>query len=169
MRDSHLWIRICGSKHIKFRYSVNEDQYEETMTYNEILQHIEKDTETVWKFKRISAHEGPLRRTHPQYNGSKYNVKVEWENWEIIHEPLDIIAKDDPVTCAVYAMNNNLLYLAGWNIFKSIAKREKKMLRMVNQAKLRSYHYTHTYKFGFCTPMNYDQAIKINERNDNHK
>ena len=43
------------------------------------------------------------------------------------------------------------------------------MIRMVNQAKLRSYHYTHKYKFGRCIPMNYDQAIKLDERNNNHK
>ena len=79
------------------------------MTYNEILQHTEKDTEIVWKFKHISVHEGPLGRTYPQYMGSRYNVKVEWENGEINHEPLDMLAKNDPVTCAVYARENNLL------------------------------------------------------------
>ena len=139
------------------------------MTYNEILQHIEKDTGIVWKFKCISAHEGPLGRTYPQYKRSKYNVKVQWENGEITNEPPDIIAKDDPVTCAVYTRDNSLLYLAGWKICKSITKREKKMLRMVDQAKLRSYHYTPKYKFVFCIPMNYDQAIEMDERNNNHK
>ena len=53
-------------EHIKFRCSVNEDQYEETMSYNKILQCIEKDTEIVWRFKRISTHEGSLGRTYPQ-------------------------------------------------------------------------------------------------------
>ena len=40
---------------------------------------------------------------------------------------------------------------------------------MVNQAKLRSYYYTPKYKFGFCIPMNYEQALKLDERNNNHK
>ena len=40
---------------------------------------------------------------------------------------------------------------------------------MVNQDKLRSYYYTPKYKFGFYIPMNYDQAIKLDERNNNHK
>ena len=130
------------------------------MMYNEILQHIEKDAEIIWKIKCIPAHEGTLGRTHPQYKGSRYNVKVEWGNGEITHEPLDMLANDDPCTCAVYVRENNLLDILGWKIFKSIAKREKKMLRMVNQAKLRSYHYTPKYKFGLCIPMNYDQTIK---------
>ena len=51
--------------HVEFRCFVNEDQYEEIMIYNEILQFVEKDSEIIWKFKRISAHEGTIYRTHP--------------------------------------------------------------------------------------------------------
>ena len=36
----------------------------------------------------------------PNNKGSKYNVKVGYKNGEITHEPLDMVAKDDPVTCA---------------------------------------------------------------------
>ena len=45
--------------------------------------------------------------------GSKYNVQVEWETGEITFEPLSIIAADDPVTCAAYAKENDLLALEG--------------------------------------------------------
>ena len=69
-----------------------------------------------------------------------YNVMVEWENGEITSEPLSIIAADDPVTCAIYARDNNLLELPGWKRFKRLAKRQKKLFRMANQAKLRSYN-----------------------------
>ena len=34
---------------------------------------------------------------------------IEWETGEITSEPLKIIAADDPVTCAIYSKNNNLL------------------------------------------------------------
>ena len=44
---------------IKFLCSINEDQYEEILSYNDVLNHIKKvadDEETVvWKFRRISA------------------------------------------------------------------------------------------------------------------
>ena len=40
---------------------------------------------------------------------------VEWETGEITEEPLSIIAKDDPVTCAAYAMEHNLLHLPEWS------------------------------------------------------
>jgi hypothetical protein len=54
------------------------------------------------------------------------------ENGEITSEPLNIFGKDDPVTCAVYACKHRLLEEEGWKRFKGIAKREKKMLHMVN-------------------------------------
>jgi hypothetical protein len=63
---------------------------------------------------------------------------VEWENGETAMEPLQLVAKDNPVTCAVYAKDNGLLDTLGWKQFKSIAKRQKKFTRMVNQAILRS-------------------------------
>jgi hypothetical protein len=64
-------------------------------------------------------------------------------------EPLDIIAKDDPVTCAEYARRNGLLDTPGWKRFKSLGKNEKKIERMVNQAKLKSYRRDPFWKFGF--------------------
>ena len=101
---------------IKFYISVNDDQFEEVMSYNEVLNHIESDEDEtiVWKFKHITGHEGPLTQNHPNYNGCKYNVMVEWETREVTSEPLTVIAADDPVTCAVYARDNNLLDTEGW-------------------------------------------------------
>ena len=124
-----------------FLCSFNNDQYEDIMSYNDIIDHIEKneDYSGVWKLRRITAHEGPLQPTHPDYKGSKYNVMIEWETGEITAEPLSIIAADDPVTCAIYAKQHNLLELDGWKQFKGIAKRQKKLFRMANQAKLRSF------------------------------
>ena len=98
--------------HIKFLCSVNDEMYEEVLSYNEILDYINKQEEEageqaiVWKFKRVAAHQGPLRKGDPGYNGSKYNVLIEWEDGEQTYEPLDTIAADDPVTCAIYAKEN---------------------------------------------------------------
>jgi hypothetical protein len=44
-------------------------------------------------------------------------VLVEWETGETRYEPLKTIAADDPVTCAEYARENNLLTLDGWKQF----------------------------------------------------
>ena len=61
---------------------------------------------------------------------------IKWENGEVTTESLSIIAADDHVTCAIYARENNLLDLDGWKPLKGIERRDKKLLKMVNQAML---------------------------------
>ena len=88
---------------IKFICSVNDDMYEEILTYNEILEYITKNKEQdveqaiVWKLNRIAGHQGPLKKGDPTYNGSRFKALVEWETGESKYEPLDVIAADDPV------------------------------------------------------------------------
>ena len=56
-----------------------EEEFEEILSHNEVMQHIEKDDtdgETFWKCKRISGHEGPLNKNHPSWKGDKHNVRV---------------------------------------------------------------------------------------------
>ena len=95
---------------------------------------------------------------------------IEWENGEITSEPLSVIGADDPVTCAIYADENNLLDKPGWQRFRRLAKRKKKMLRMLNQAKLRSYRTSPKCKFGYELPRNnnYQHALDLDKRNGNH-
>jgi hypothetical protein len=106
---------------------------------------------------------------NPDFKGSKYNEVIEWENGEVTSEPLKVIAKDDPITCAIYVKENNLLGTNGWKRFKSIAKRQKKFTCMVNQAKLRLYNTAPKYKNGYEIPRTYDQAIQLDEKNGNTK
>ena len=150
---------------------VDGDKAEEIITYNQMLDFIarDEDTDITWKFKRIVSHQGPLKSEHPDYKGSMYNVMIEWENGESTTEPLSIVAADDPVTCALYAKEKNLLEAPGWKRFKSIARREKKLLRMVNQAKLRSFNTAPKYKYGFEVPRNYQHALRLDELNKNSK
>jgi len=156
---------------IKFMCSINNDQAEELIAYNKVLEYLAKDetSDVVWKFKRITSHQGPLKPDHHDYKVSMYNVMVEWENGEITTEPLQIIAADDPVTCAIYARDNNLLDLPGWKRFKNLAKHQKKFTRLVNQAKLRSFNTAPRYKYGFEIPKNYDHAMRLDAKNKNTK
>ena len=134
-----------------FKCSLNNDEHEELFSYNQVMDFIEKEEgkEILWKFKRIVGHQGPLSSNHPDYKGSAWNVRMEWENNEITAEPLNVIAADDPVTCAIYAKDHGLLNLPGWRRFKGIAKRHKKMIRMANQAKLRSFRTAPRCKYGY--------------------
>ena len=159
----------------KFRVSINDDEYEELLTYDQVLQYItsrENDEgEIIWKFRKITAHEGPLRPGDPTYNGSKFNIMVEWENGEVTTEPLAVIAKDDPATVAQYAYDSGLLDTPGWQRFRKMAKNQKKLLRQVNQAKLRSYRTAPRYKYGYEIPRNgdYKHAVDLDKAAKNTK
>ena len=72
---------------------------------------------------------------------------------------MGIIAKSDPVTCAIYAKENRLLDTPGWVQFRKLARRQKKLLKMANQAKLKSFRYGQIYKFGVQVPHNHKEAM----------
>ena len=109
---------------IKFKLKINKDQAEEIMSYNQLMDYIQKgtdaeeDPDSLFKFRDIVAHQGPLESTDPNHKGSKYNVMVEWESGEVIYEPLTLISKDDPITCAAYAKKHDLLDTTGWKHLK---------------------------------------------------
>ena len=132
------WDLVAKPESLKFRCSVNDDADEEIVSYNEIINHIEKDEQDLglWKFKSITAHQGPLSKSDAAYKGSRFNVLVNWETGESTYEPLHLVAADDPVTCAIYAKENGLLEEDGWRRFHRIAHRQKKCIRLINQAKL---------------------------------
>ena len=46
---------------------------------------------------------------------------------EITYEPLSVIAADDPVICAAYAQEHDLLAIEGWHRFRDLAKKEKSL------------------------------------------
>ena len=154
---------------IKFRCAINDEQFEEIISYNEILHMIEKDEteEGLWRFKSITGHQGPLSKSDKAYNGSRFNVLVHWENGESTYEPLHIIAADDPISCAIYAKENNLLEEEGWKRFKRLAKRQKKVVRLMNQTKLQSFRTKPVYMFAHLVPRNHDQALQLIENNGN--
>ena len=95
------------------------------------------------------------------------NVMLEWETSEVTSEPLSIIKADNPVTCALYSANNNMIEKERWKQFKSIAKRQNKLLQVVNQAKIISICTSPCYKYGFEVLWDYSHAIELDKRNRN--
>jgi hypothetical protein len=79
------------------------------------------------------------------------------------------MAKDDPITCAIYARDNDLLNTEGWRQFKKRAQRTKRMIREIKQAKLRQTRRTTKYMFGVQIPKDYREALALDERNGNTK
>ena len=147
--DRHMAKIIDSDDHgqpledIKFKLKINKDQAEEIMPYNQLMDYIQKgtdaeeDPDSLFKFRDIVAHQGPLESTDPNHKGSKYNVMVEWESGEVTYGPLTLIAKDDPITCAVYAKKHDLLDTTGWKHLKRYAKTSKRLIRAVNQSRIR--------------------------------
>ena len=90
---------------MKFIYYAKDDKVEDFFTCNEIIDNINKsedDNLVEWKFKAITSHEGPLPTSHPNLNGSTWNLRIEWENGEITNNSLNVIAADGSVSCAIY-------------------------------------------------------------------
>ena len=106
---------------IKFLIEKGSGNQDEIMAYAELSALIEAQREEEilnpdrpWIYKDIIGHEGPLTSKHPNYKGCIYNVLVQWEDGSETYEPLTIIKKDDPVTCAKYGKENGLLDKPGW-------------------------------------------------------
>jgi hypothetical protein len=120
--------------------TIDGAEQDEIISYSELIDMIETqeqqnldDPEGLWTFKEIIAHVGPLESKDPTYKGSLWNVMVQWEDGAVTSEPLNIIASDDPVSCAQYAKQNGLLEKE-----VLIANREKKLLKIINQSRMKS-------------------------------
>jgi hypothetical protein len=150
-----------ASAHTKFRVQRNSDKYEEILACDQLMDHIERDTDVFWDLDRIVAHQGPLRQSDPCYKGSKWNVTVLWKNGEKSDEPLTIIGADSPVSCAIYADKHGLLDQPGWRRFKPIARSQKKLIFESNKAKLRSQYFKPKFKYGIEVPRSYGHAKRI--------
>ena len=109
----------------------------------------------------IIGHQGPLTASEPDWKGSKYNVQVEWETGEIPFEPLSVIAPDDPVTCAAYAKQHDLLPVEGWCRFRNLAKKDKVHARAIKQSKIRQVRRSQSYMFGYLIPRNNLEAMQF--------
>ena len=101
------------------------------------------------------------------HKGSKYNVMVEWESGEVTYEPLTLISKDDPITCAVYAKKHDLLDTTGWKHLKRFAKTSKRLIRAVKQSRIRQVRASARYQHGFQVPKDYNDAIRLDKENSN--
>ena len=107
-------------ENISFILDIGNGKVEGLISYNQLLEHLENAQDhdmsmdqELYRFRTIIGYQGPLLASDSDWKESKYNVQVEWEPGEITFEPLSIIAADDPVTCAAYAQENDLLALEG--------------------------------------------------------
>ena len=158
---------------MKFKLKISKDQAEEIMSYNQLMDYIQKgtdaeeDPDSLFKFRGIVAHQGPLESIDPDQKGSKYNVMVKWESGEVTYEPLALISKDDPITCAVYAKKHDLLDTTGWKHLKRYAKTSNKLIRAVKQSRIHQVRASARYQHGFQVPKDFNDAIRLDKENSN--
>ena len=69
---------------IQFKLKINKDHAEEIMSYNQLMEYIQKgtDPDSLFRFRDIVAHQGPL--------------EVEWESGEVTYEPLTLLVQFMP-------------------------------------------------------------------------
>ena len=82
---------------------------------------------------------------------------------------MNVIASDDPITCAAYAKEKNLYNLDGWKRFRHLIKKEKQLTRAIKQSKIRQVRHAKKYMFGFLRPRNYIEALEFDKANNNSK
>ena len=90
-------------------------------------------------------------------------------DWGGYFEPLYVITADDPVTCAAYAKQHDLVALEGWHRLRNLAKRDEDLARAIKQNKIRQLRRSQTYMFGYLIPRNYMEAIQFDTENRNSK
>ena len=161
----------ANHQNIKFVIEYGDPSYEEIISYGELSDIIEcqqseeqSAEDKLFFLKRIISHHGPMKPTDPNYKGSSWNVKIEWDDGSITYEPLDMVGQDDPFGCAKYAKEHDLLELPGWKRFKKLARRVKKMNRMAKQAVLASKRQGPIYQFGVRVPKNEQEARELDEK-----
>jgi hypothetical protein len=169
-------------KNIKFLVELGDGEFDEIITYNKLCNMIEEienqedhPEEPKWTFKSILSHQGPLKKNHPDYKGSMYNVLVQWEDGSNTYEPLQLMIEDDPISLALYARKNNLLTTPGWkrlnHIAQDTAKARNKIRSMLHQYHVCKGKRTNgpVYKFGIQVPRNVKEAHVLDSKNGNTK
>ena len=185
--SSYLWMRMGRERGLPFlsmsRIPVNNksqekidgDQLDDLISYNQLMEYLEDKTDTgpledgLYRFKCIKDHKGPYTSSDPEYNGSSYNLLIEWEPGEQTWEPLSNIIASHPYTCAVYAKEHNLLNTPGWKLLKKQARTARRLIRTLKKSKFRQARASRKYKHGWEVPRDYAHAQQLDIHNGNNK
>ena len=114
-----------------------------------------------WTFSKIDGHRKVRGRNE---------VHTFWDTGETTWEPLTVIAKADPITCAIYAKDNGLLNEPGWKHLKRYVKTPKRYIRAVRQVALAKKHGrtgVPKFQFGVEIPRDYAHAMELDRKNGN--
>ena len=106
--------QVSRENKLRFKLKIDGDQLDDLISYTQLTEYLEGKTDT-----------GSLE-DGLEYNGSSYNLFIEWETGEQTWEPLSNIIASDPYTCVVYAKKHDLLNTPGWKLSKRHSKNNNK-------------------------------------------
>ena len=167
--------QVSREDQLRFKLKIDGDQLDDLISYNQLMEYLEDKTDTgtledgLYRFKCIKDHKGPYTSSDPEYNGSSYNLLIEWETGEQTWEPLSNIIASDPYTCAVYAKEHNLLNTPGWKLLKRHARTARRLIRTLKKSKYRQARASRKYKHGWEVPREYAHALQLDIHNGNNK
>ena len=167
--------QVSREDQLRFKLKIDGDQLDDLISYNQLMEYLEDKTDTVmledglYRFKCIKDHKGPYTSSDPEYNGSSYNLLIEWETGEQTWEPLSNIIAIDPYTCAVYAKEHNLLNTPGWKLLKRHARTARRLIWTLKKSKYTQARASRKYKHGWEVPRDNAHALQLDIHNGNNK
>ena len=87
--------QVSGEDQLRFKLKIDGDRLDDLISYNQLVEYLEDKTDTgtledgIYRFKCIKDHKGPYTPSDPEYNGSSYNLLIEWETGEKTWETKD--------------------------------------------------------------------------------
>ena len=80
--------QVSREDQLRFKLKIDGDQLDDLISYNQLMEYLEDKTDPgpledgLNRFKCIKDHKGPYTSSDPEYNGSSYNLLIEWETGE---------------------------------------------------------------------------------------
>ena len=88
-------VNVLRGDQLRFKLKIDGDQLDAHISYNQLVEYPGDHTDTgpledgFYRFKCIKDHKGPYTSSDPAYNGSSYNLLIEWETGEQTWETKD--------------------------------------------------------------------------------
>ena len=96
--------QVSGEDQLRFKLKIDGDPLDDLISYNQLMEYLVDQTDTgpledgLYRFKCIKDHKGPYTSSDPEYNGSSYNLLIEWEPGEHVLEmssaPTTLVERD---------------------------------------------------------------------------
>ena len=96
--------QVSREDQLRFKIKIDGDQPDDFISYNQLMEYLEDKTDTgpledrFYRFKCIKDPKGPYTSSDPEYNGSSYNLLIEWEPGEDVLEsssaPTTLVERD---------------------------------------------------------------------------